>query len=149
MCVIRGKVFTKIITEALDETAPVKTFSVRSHYRFGISDETKELMQERDSTRRKISYASTQEKKVLQQKYNILRNKVTSKIRQENIDFNNNRVEEAGNESELWKVANETISPKKDNQWKIEDLYDNGTRTVYTYVDIRWLKRGSLLGLPT
>ena len=44
------QVFTKLITEALDEVAPVKTFSVRSHFRFGLSTETKELMQERDNT---------------------------------------------------------------------------------------------------
>ena len=35
-------------TEALDEVAPIKTFNIRSHYRFGLSDKTKEAMHERD-----------------------------------------------------------------------------------------------------
>ena len=61
---------------------------------------------------------------ILQTKYKTLRNKVTSGIRKENIDFNNNRVNEANNESELWKIVNEVSNPKKENQWKI---YIDGT----------------------
>ena len=42
------------------------------------------------------------------------------KHRQENIDFNNNRVNEAETEAELWKIANEVTNPKKQNEWAIE-----------------------------
>ena len=51
------------------------------------------------------------EKAVLMKKYKSLRNAVTNLIRKENIEHNNNRVEEAKNEAELWKIANEVISP--------------------------------------
>ena len=54
------------------------------------------------------------------QKYNKLRNEVTSQIRKENINFNNNRVAEAYNESELWKIANEVTNPRKSNGWKVK-----------------------------
>ena len=66
-----------------------------------------------------LSSASVNEKKVFFQKYKILRNKVTSTIRKEGIDHNNNRVMEANNESELWKIANEVTSSRPENIWKI------------------------------
>ena len=34
------QIFTQNITESLDEVAPLKTFTVRSHHKFGISEET-------------------------------------------------------------------------------------------------------------
>ena len=49
-----------------------------------------------------------------------MRNKVTSKIRKETVDFNNNRVAEANNESELWKIAKEVTNPQKISEWSIE-----------------------------
>ena len=36
-----------------------------------------------------------------------------------NIDFNNNRIEEAKNERELWNVAKEVIDPRKENNWNV------------------------------
>ena len=47
-------VFQKNIEEALNDIAPVKTFTIRSNYKFGLSDETKKVMHERDVTRGKI-----------------------------------------------------------------------------------------------
>ena len=47
-----GKVvlYNKAIQEALDEIAPISTFKVRSHHKFGLSDQTKALMKTRDQT---------------------------------------------------------------------------------------------------
>ena len=92
-------IFDRNIQAALDKVAPVKTFKIRSNHRFGLSDETKELMRKRDQTRKSISRASTQEKGVLLRQYKALRNRVTNKIRKDNIDYNNNRIEEANNEN--------------------------------------------------
>ena len=36
--------YNKAIQESLDEIAPVRTFKVRSHHKFGLSDQTKALM---------------------------------------------------------------------------------------------------------
>ena len=66
-----------------------------------------------------IQRASGNEKHTLMQQYKTLRNKVTGKIRKENIDFNNNRIEEANNERELWNVVKEVINPRKENNWNI------------------------------
>ena len=48
------EIFNKNIEEALDEVAPVKTFIIRSQYKFGLSDDTKKLMHDRDVTRGSI-----------------------------------------------------------------------------------------------
>ena len=112
--------FQEAVNLALDQIAPIKTFTVRSNHRFGLSEDTKELMRKRDSTRNAIKSADGGEKVVLLQKYRTLRNKVTAQIRRENIDFNNNRIEATDNEGELWKVTNEVLNPRKENDWKIE-----------------------------
>ena len=48
------EIFTRNITEALDEVTPIKTFKIRSHHKFGLSDVTKELMKQRDDARERI-----------------------------------------------------------------------------------------------
>lgn len=60
------RAFTELINEALNETAPFKTFKVRSSYKFGLSAATKELMKNRDQTRKAIKSAGNQEKLILQ-----------------------------------------------------------------------------------
>ena len=78
-------IFNKNIEDALDEVAPVKTFLIRSQYKFGLSVDTKELMHKRDVTRGSIKNASSlAERMVLQTKYKVLRNKVTRNIREGN-----------------------------------------------------------------
>jgi hypothetical protein len=111
--------FNEKIKKALDLVAPVKTFKIRSNHRFGLSDDTKDQMKKRDRTRGSINKASPQEKVVLLQQYKKLRNKVTSMIRKETIDYNNNRIKQANNEKELWNVANDVINPRKESEWNI------------------------------
>ena len=41
------EVFNQNIKNALDKAAPLKTFKIRSNYRFGLSENTKELMKNR------------------------------------------------------------------------------------------------------
>jgi hypothetical protein len=112
--------FNKNVALALDRVAPVKSFKIRSNHRFGLSESTKDLMKKRDSTRNSINKATPKEKQTLQKQYKALRNRVTSQIRKENIDFNNNRIENANNEGKLWKIANEVMNPKSETSWKIE-----------------------------
>ena len=44
-------------------------------------------------------------------KYKKLRNQVKSNIRTETKDFNNNRIDKAQDENEIWKVAKEITKP--------------------------------------
>ena len=112
--------FNNIIMESMEELAPERTFTVRSNHRFGLSGNTRILMRKRDEARQAIKTAQAAQKSVMQQKYKILRNKVTSSIRKENIDYNNKRIIKAENESELWKITNEVTNPRKENEWKIK-----------------------------
>ena len=69
-----------------------------------------------DKIREATSKASIKEKPTLQAKYRILRNKVTSKIRQDNED----RIKFAKDENKIWNVVNDAISPNKKQAWKIK-----------------------------
>ena len=53
------EVYQKNIEDALNEVAPFKTFTIRSQYRFGLSEETKQVMHDRDVTRGRIKNASS------------------------------------------------------------------------------------------
>ena len=69
------EIFTDNINKALDEVAPLKTFTVKSNYRFGLSQETKDLMKQRDSTRANIKNVSGNKKIVQMAKYkHLIRN---------------------------------------------------------------------------
>ena len=110
----------KFMNTALDEVAPIKLFTVKSNYKFGISDDTKEIMKNRDATRAKISKASTKEKSILWPKYKKLRNRVNARIRKETVEFNNKRIEKANSEKEVWNVINEVNKPQNKNNWTLK-----------------------------
>ena len=114
------EIFTAFITEALDEITPFKTFSIRSHHKFGLSEISKELIIQRDRCRSKIKGAGPTEKQILFEKYKKLRNKVNSQIRKDNIYYNNERIKKADNENEIWKVAQEITNPKNSNEWTMK-----------------------------
>ena len=44
---------------------------------------------------------------------------ISSQIRKENIDFNNNRVNEANSNSELWKITKEVTNTRKKSKWDL------------------------------
>ena len=54
-------------------------------------------------------------------KYKKLRNQVINNIRIETRDFNNNRIDNAKDENEVWKVAKEIINPNgSNNDWSLK-----------------------------
>ena len=105
------EIYTQIVNSALDEIAPNKTFTIKSQYRFGITEKTKKLMKDRDNARLIAKRSSTSQKAIWMAKYKKLRNQVNSNIRNETKDFNNNRIDKANDENEVWKVAKEIINP--------------------------------------
>jgi hypothetical protein len=40
-------------------------------------------------------------------------------IRKETIDYNNNRIEQANSEKELWNVTNDVLNPRRESEWNI------------------------------
>ena len=68
-------IFTKLITDSLDEGAPFGTITIRSNYKFGLSAMTKELMKKREAARSMIKTVGGNKKQVWNEKYKKLRNK--------------------------------------------------------------------------
>ena len=115
-----AKFFNETVVEALDECAPVKTVIIKPGYKFGLTQQTKALIKERDDTRKAIG-KSPNEKKILHEKYKKLRNKVTNEIRKDTIRNNCERIEKADNEKEMWKIVNEVTKPKEDQVWRLKE----------------------------
>ena len=94
-------IFTKLITESLDEVAPMKSFSIRTNHVFGLSEGTKEMMKKRDAARKKIGEVAKIHKTIWLTKYKKIRNQVNRLVRKDQLDFNNNRIDKAGDENEV------------------------------------------------
>ena len=110
------KDFSELITEALDQCAPMKEFKLNTNYKHGLTKETKELIKERDELRKSMK-RSTNEKKVLHARYKKLRNRITNNIRRDNIHQNGERIAKAKGEDEIWKVINEVTKPRSEKVW--------------------------------
>ena len=55
-----------------------------------------------------------------QKKYKLLRNKVISQSRADTIEQNGKKIDEAKNESDIWKIVNDINSPKAEKVWKLK-----------------------------
>jgi hypothetical protein len=111
--------FNKRVVEALDECAPCTNIKIQKNYKFGISNKTKQLIKERDKVQKLIHFLPN-EKIIMHERYKKLRNRVTNQIRKDTRQFNEERIDKAGDEKEIWKVVNEVIKPKEKNQWKLK-----------------------------
>ena len=69
-------------------------------------------MLKRDNIRLRMKSANKTERIILQSQYKKLRNCVNKKVRLENIEFNEKRVNEAKNENEIWNILKEVSNPK-------------------------------------
>ena len=113
-------IFTTLITNSLDEVAPYGLITIRSNFKFGLTDETKDLMKQRETARKNIKSSIGYEKQVWNEKYKKLRNKVNYSIKRDTIDHNNNRIDKAKDENEVWKVTKDIINPMKENNMSIK-----------------------------
>ena len=59
------------------------------------------------------------EKIILHEKYKRLQNRINSMIKNDTIKYNNERVEKAGDENEMWKIVKDIIAPKSDTKWSL------------------------------
>ena len=107
--------FTKEINGALDECAPYRRFKVRQNFKPGLSKLAKEIMGERDLTRKKMGEASEQERPILQAKYKQLRNRTINQIRKDTVQMNGDKIASARNEGETWRIVNDILKPRNEN----------------------------------
>ena len=64
---------------------------------------------------------SPKEKIIIHERYKKLRNRVSNQIKKDTRQFNEERIDKAGDEKEIWKGVNEVIKPKEKNQWKLKE----------------------------
>ena len=86
-----AEIFTHKLTEILDRHAPVKVFQTRTNFAPWLSEETKQLMQERD---RAQIWASSSSRKEDWSNYRVLRNKVTKKLKIDKINWQKTKLED-------------------------------------------------------
>ena len=84
-------------------------------------ENTKKLIKERDKKRKQLKDAPESERELRQKEYKKLRNSVTNRIREDNKRSNDERIEKANDENEIWKVINEVNNPKKEETWKLKE----------------------------
>ena len=91
--------FSKLVNDALDDVAQFKIFTSKPSRVTGPSDNTKNIMAEKDRARQTM-IKTTGEKWIALKKYKTLRNRVTHQIRQDVKASNGKRIDEATNECE-------------------------------------------------
>ena len=95
------EIFSKKITEVLDIMAPIKTIQARSNYSPWLSEDTKNLMKQRDETQR---LASETQKQDDWRRYKSLRNTVNNRLKNEKSSWQKNKLETCQNDpGKLWK----------------------------------------------
>ncbi len=70
------------------------------------------MIKERDKVR-KLIHLLPNEKIIMHERYKKLRNRVTNQIRKDTRQFNEEIIDKAGDEKEIWKLVNEVIKPKE------------------------------------
>ena len=52
-------------------------------------------------------------------KYKTVRNYVNNRLKKNTIELNGKKIDEAKNESQIWKIVKNINNPRKENEWKI------------------------------
>ena len=93
--------FTNKVNIILDELAPIKTFQTSSKYCPWLSEETKELIKKRNTAQKLLSENKNDDNL---KEFKKLRNKVTSNLRNDKINWQKNKLSSCNNDcGKLWK----------------------------------------------
>ena len=83
-------ILTRKINSILDEMAPIKTFQTKSKYCPWLTEETKELIKQRNNAQKVLSENKIDENL---EHYKNLRNRVTKNVRNDKIKWRKNKLE--------------------------------------------------------
>ena len=101
-----ARVLTDLLVNVLNDNAPWILFQERNHYAPWISNDTANLMKKRDELKEKAKNSCAQAQMDAWENYKKIRNKVTNRLKQEEIRFKREKMEECkGGPSQTWKVA--------------------------------------------
>ena len=117
------KLMSNKITRELDSMAPMRTVQIRTNYAPWLSQETKDLMSNRDDLQSRAAQSNNAEDWKC---YKALRNKISSRLKSEERNWQRHRISECGqNSAKVWKNVKDIIN------WKSSgaptQLFSNGT----------------------
>ena len=102
------KILKDNITKVLDKHAPIKTFQVRKNYALWLSEESKDLIKERDRALDTANRTGDANDRI---RYKNLRNSLTSRMRKEKRRWEEDKLDCAKNDSSaIWKNVKSWIS---------------------------------------
>ena len=100
---IAVEIFTKKLTDILDKMAPVRKFQIRTKYAAWLSEDSKLLIQQRNTAQHNASISGLDEDWA---SYRRLRNQATAQLRQDKLVWQQNKLEsceQEGDSGKLWK----------------------------------------------
>ena len=96
------------ITDVLDVMAPMKTVQIRNNYNPWLSQQTKDMMLERDRLQKGAAETRDQD---MWKEYKKLRNKINNRLKSEEKDWQRSKLIECGEDSSLlWKTVKGILS---------------------------------------
>ena len=102
------ELFTQKITSILDVMAPMKTFQVRTKYAPWLSEETLQIIKTRDEVHKVAAETKSREAWV---NYKKLRNKVTNRLKHEELNWRKARFEACAEiSSKTWKNVKQVLN---------------------------------------
>ena len=75
------KIFQEQTTNELDKIAPVKSFKIKQSYKFGLSDDTKSKIKERNQLSKNQNKQGLSDRVISIKKYKTLRNKINAQFK--------------------------------------------------------------------
>jgi hypothetical protein len=104
----------------LDCHAPYKEVRMRSTFRRGLSDETKNLMKERNSLQRKMKKLAGDQQLQMHLKYRQLRNKCVTLQRRDTVQDNVSQFNGLTNPQDIWRATKSIIAPRAKIEHKLK-----------------------------
>jgi hypothetical protein len=126
------------LNSVLDCHAPYKEVKMRSNFRRGLSDETKNLMKERNSLQRKMKKLAGDQQLQMHLKYRQLRNKCVTLQRRDTVQDNVNQFSGITNPQDIWKATKSIIAPRTQIEHKLKvgnDIIQDETTVARMFND--------------
>jgi hypothetical protein len=108
------------LNSVLDCHAPYKEVKMRSTFRRGLSNETKNLMKERNSLQRKMKKLAGDKQLQMHLKYRQLRNKCVTLQRMDTVQDNVNQFNGLTNPQDIWRATKSIITPRTQAELKLK-----------------------------
>ena len=104
--------FEQYFLQTLNIYAPLKKVKIHNNFIPGLSDETKDMMKQRNKAQRKLKESTGSKKEQLLDEYRKLRNKCTSAQRKDLEKHYLEKYSGLTETADIWKASNAILCPK-------------------------------------